>query len=353
VSHAFLRSRSRRVILGVSVIVIAGSVAVPVADEVSEASRSDASLVARSSASHLTPVRTRSTRSMQPCGPQRAAAAVAAVDAQVARRIYADELAGRETLTDQAHIRQSRALSSALSVGDPAAIYAAVHEIVYRPKWHIVRLRVLIAGRVIADVGGPYVIAPVSGVLRRHGRTIGSYVMSVQDDVGYVKLVSRFIGVPVDLYRGRSSLMGTLQPAPALPSSGATIAEAGTGYRVRVLEAGGFPAGSLKIALFAPQPPRSLSSQACPAVLADAWGSIAVHVASRFTPLSAHFNDLAGVVKAITGGSLYVLSGGRQLAGGKLPGRLPESGTMRIAGRTRGVFSWAPSPGVRVYLLTP
>ena len=39
--------------------------------------------------------------------------------------------------------------------------------IVYHPFWHIVRLRVLDAsGRVLADFGGPDVIAPVSGTLR-------------------------------------------------------------------------------------------------------------------------------------------------------------------------------------------
>ena len=101
-----------------------------------------------------------------------------------------------------------------MSSGNRRAILAAVHSIVYTPHWHIVRLRVFKAGHVIADVGGPYVIAPVTGVLRQHGRTVGRYVMSVQDDLGYIKLVSRFIGVPVDFYRGRSFVMGTLRPAP-------------------------------------------------------------------------------------------------------------------------------------------
>ena len=132
-------------------------------------------------------------------------------------KIYADELAGRETLTDQAHVGGSPALTAALSAANGAATRAAVRGIVYMPGWHIVRLRVMAAGHVIADVGGPYVIAPVRGVLKRDGHAIGRYVMSVQDDVGYVKLISRFIGVPVDLYRERSFLMGTLRPAQRCP----------------------------------------------------------------------------------------------------------------------------------------
>ena len=67
-----------------------------------------------------------------------------------------------------------QALLSALSAGDDAAVSAAVSAMVYTPHWHIVRLRVLRAGHVIADVGRPYVIAPVTGTIRQHGRTLGS-----------------------------------------------------------------------------------------------------------------------------------------------------------------------------------
>ena len=86
---------------------------------------------------------------------------------------------------------------------------------VYKPHWHIVRLRVERGGHVLADVGGPHVTAPVSGMLRAHGRTLGRYVMSVQDDLGYVKLVTRFIGAPIDLYQTRLVRDGHAAPGPA------------------------------------------------------------------------------------------------------------------------------------------
>ena len=292
------------------------------------------------------------TVSPRQCGTQ-SAATIAGVDARVARQIYAGELTGTETRVDQVRVRSSSRLLSAMASGDRARILAAVHSIVYTPHWHIVRLRVFKAGHVIADVGGPYVIAPVGGVLSRHGHTVGRYVMSVQDDLGYIKLVSRFIGVPVDLYRRRSFVMGTLRPAPPLPSSGEPVLAGGSNYRASVFSAEGFPAGVLDVALLNPMPPRSLSSMSCPDVLAYAWGSVAMRIASRFKPLSAHFMDLVGVVTAATRGSVFVVSRGHVIAGGRMPVRLPTAGSVRVHGSTRAVFSWLAAPHVRVYVLAP
>ena len=160
------------------------------------------------------------------------ASTVAAVELGVARRIYADELHGRETLLDSARVRGYAPLTSALERGEPAAVAAAVHALVYKPHWHIVRLRVSRAGRLLADVGGPHVIAPVGGTLRGHGRTLARYVISVQDDLGYLKLVTRFIGAPIAIYQHGSFLMGTLHPAAPAPADGATVTVAGRSYLV-------------------------------------------------------------------------------------------------------------------------
>ena len=51
--------------------------------------------------------------------------------------------------------------------------------------------RVEIHGLDRVPVSGPYVIAPVTGSLRSGGKVIGSFVMSVQDDVGFTKLETR------------------------------------------------------------------------------------------------------------------------------------------------------------------
>jgi hypothetical protein len=341
------------VISGIGALVLVGLIVALATGEASDADRDHGSSAVRSSTPSLLAVTHRGVvGSAHPCGV-RSAATLASVDTQVAQRIYADELEGRETLIDQAHVRQSPALLRALSSGNTAAIVSAVHAIVYTPHWHIVRLRVLRAGHVIADVGGPDVIAPVTGVLKEHGRTLGRYVMSVQDDVGYVKLVSRFIGVPIDLYRGSSFLMGTLQPAPSLARSEATLIGRGGAYRAQVFAAGGFPAVALNVALLVPLPPPSVSSMSCQQIQANAWGSVAMHIAARLKPLSAHYRDLVGVVRAASGASVFVRSGRHEIAGANVPRHLPTEGSVRISGRSRGVFSWLAAPGVRVYVVAP
>ena len=278
---------------------------------------------------------------------------VADVDEEVAQRIYGEELSGRETLSDEGHVRASQALLRALSSGSPAEVSAAVSALVYAPHWHIVRLRVLRDGRVAADIGGPDVIAPVTGRIVRHGRTLGEYVMSVQDDLGYEKLVSRFIDVPVELYRGHTLVMGTLTPAPALPKAEAHLVVDGTAYRARLFAAKSFPEGTLEVALLVPLPSPSLSTLGCGQLRADTWGSVAMHIATRLPSLSKRYEEFTGIVRAASGASVFVLSGRNVIAGGRMPRHLPEEGAVRFDGATRWVFSWLAAPGVRVYVVAP
>lgn len=279
----------------------------------------------------------------------------AGVDAAAARRIYAGEIHGRELRVDAGHVRHFPALLGSLAHGDAAGIRAAVHAIVYTPHWHIVRLRVISHGRVIADVGGPSVIAPVSGVLRSRGHVVSRYVMSVQDDVGYVKLVTRFIGVPIDLYRGGSYLMGTLTPAPSPGPTGTTVTVGGRNYLIDVMTMRAFPAGELKVALLIPSTTASSSRVSCRAARVAASGSIARHLAGRFKPLASHYQDLVDVLRSTTGGLAYVRTQSRSLAGGATPARLPDSGALSYRGRRWSVYSWEPaSPDrARIYLLVP
>lgn len=279
-------------------------------------------------------------------------ATVAAVQDLVAQRIYADELHGRETLEDAARVRSFQPLLGALQRNEPAAVASAVHALVYMPHWHIVRLRVTRGNNVLADVGGPHVTAPVTGVLRAHGRTLASYVMSVQDDLGYQKLVSRFIGAPIDIYQHGAFVMGTLTPAPAMPADGARVQVAGRSWLVQNVAIRAFPSGSLQASLFIPASTGGASTSSCATVKLEAWGAVARHLAARLQPLSAHYQALADLVRSVTGGRVLVRSGGRRLVGGG-PAHLPSSGTVSYAGRSWPVYSWQPVAGQRVYLLAP
>jgi len=287
------------------------------------------------------------------CGTA-SAATIAAVDAVAARGIYQAELNAPEVTADRGHVTSSRALVQALASNNKAAVYAAVHALVYAPGWHIVRLRVLsTAGQVLADVGGPYVIAPVTGALTLHGRTVGSYVMSVQDDVGFVKLVTRFIGVPIDLYRGGSFLMGTLQPAPRAVAAGRLLHVAGRPFTASVLSAKAFPEGTLSAALLVATPSAALAAESCEAVRASAWRSVAMHIAARLAPIASHYQDLVDLLHGTTGGLVYVREGAHGLAGGASPAHLPRSGTVTFGGRSWSVISWEPVAPARIYFLAP
>ncbi len=289
------------------------------------------------------------------CGPA-SAATIASVDDFVARRIYAAELSGKEVSADIAHITGFTELLAALERADQPAVSAAVHTLVYTPRWHIVRLRVLQHGRVLADVGGPDIIAPVSGALRFNGRTVGSFVMSVQDDLGYVKLISRFIGIPIDLYGTPhppgTFVMGTLKPPPTSVSNGETVTVGRSEYQAVVFDTAAFPAGTLKVTLFVPAAASTLAARGCASVRLAAWGNVAHHIAARFKPLSAHYNDLRIVLQGASGGLVFVRSGSVRLAGTG-PARVPHQGTVKYRGRTWAVYSWEAIPPARIYFLTP
>jgi hypothetical protein len=91
--------------------------------------------------------------------------------------------------------------------------HAALLKQLYTPGYHVVRLRVLRHGKVAGDVGGRFVV----GGPTRDGMTI-----SIQDVIGYVKLVHRLTGQGV-VVRGRPGHVAASSSAFAaarLPAAG-------------------------------------------------------------------------------------------------------------------------------------
>jgi len=218
---------------------------------------------------------------------------IVSIDGNVAERIYRDELVGTGTIADQHQVEENGPLlkalarvsalakdgapvrngvpakgSAAASRGAPAkgngagaravreaanAVTEAVHGLVYSHT-HIVRLRVLQGGKLLADIGGPYIIAPVGGSLRYHGRIVGTYLLSVQDDLGFVGLERRLVGVPLILHVGamRVPLQGTTRTGSvAIPDRGAVVIR-GAHFQAYSFDAKAFPTGLVRISLLLP-----------------------------------------------------------------------------------------------------
>jgi hypothetical protein len=283
-------------------------------------------------------------------------ATIGAVDATVLTDIYRNELAGTEVHFDLAQIAGARDLLDAVAHHDQAATVKAVHRIVYHRRWHIVRLRALDgSGRVLADVGGPYVIAPVSGVLRSGGHIVGSFVMSVQDDVGVTKLETHFVGDPIGIYvQGR--LVAELGANfPGTPPSGSGLTLGGVSYRAFVRSFSAFPSGTLSAVILVAPPAASLAKQPCAAVRAGEFGHVAVRLAQLAPTLTQHYYGYASTVSIYTGAEVFVRRGASQVTStaGSGPAVLPTSGTVSYQGSNWLVFSFSPRPSTRVYVLVP
>jgi hypothetical protein len=295
------------------------------------------------------------TSGASPCGSA-APEILAKTAGLAAMQIYAREVSSAAVRADQNQVESYESLLSALASGNRAGVRQAVNSLVYSHT-HIVRLRVTQGHAVLADVGGPYILAPVGGNLRFHGRSVGHYVLSVQDDVGYVKLETRYIGVPLVLHAGsqRLPLEGTLAPGPATIPDLGPVTYGGVSYESFSFPAKAFPQGQLRISLLVPGS-HSPSGKSCDAIKVAELGYIAQRIWHRFSVASAPPSAYVHSIGSLIGGLSYVRSGTHQLAGSTQPGpsRLPEEGAVKYRGVTYRVSSFAATTAsgpARVYLL--
>jgi hypothetical protein len=169
---------------------------------------------------------------------------------RIAHLIYDGE-AGRRTLTQIHRVQQNAQLLHAVAKHDKPATRAAVEALLHH---HIVRLRVSAAGKFLSDVGGPYVLAPVTAPLRLNGRTIGSFILSIQDDEGYKRLANRLAGLDVLMYMGSRLVKSTLGATPGKVATSGPVKVRGKSYGAYTFEAEAFPSGSLRITVLIPLP---------------------------------------------------------------------------------------------------
>ena len=188
------------------------------------------------------------------CGPD-AAATRANVVGGVAERIYGAEAHSAAVTNAINAIAAYRPLLDAVARNDRRATRAAVTALLYNHT-HIVRLRVTRGARLLSDVGGPDILAPSTGVLRdASGATIGQFVMSLQDDLGFRLLTRRFTATHVVLRMGARVIQGAVAGAPsALPDSG-PVTIRGVRYRLFSFTAQAFPSGPLLVTLLSREAP--------------------------------------------------------------------------------------------------
>jgi hypothetical protein len=170
--------------------------------------------------------------------------------AGVARRIYQQEAYGAVGHAAVRRIARDRALLAALRGGGAAALRAAALRQLFNPGKHVVRLSVVHGARPLTDVGGAFVVAPARLDLG-HGDVLEA---SMQDVIGYVKLVHRLTGAQI-VVRGVPGHVESSLPAAAaraaLPAAGdATIA--GHAYVVRSFGETGYAGEQLEVWVLSP-----------------------------------------------------------------------------------------------------
>jgi hypothetical protein len=296
-----------------------------------------------------------SAKPAQPCATA-AAETLARTAGAVATRIYAKELTSTEVASDRRQVEGYGPLLGALESGKRAAITEAVSSLVYSHT-HIVRLRITRGSQVLADIGGPQILAPVEGTLRRHGKTLAHYALSVQDDLGYVKLVTRFIGAPLVLSAGQHVLAieGALAPGPSSIPAHGPVSYRGQSYQAFSFTARAFPSGPLRISLLVPVS-GAPSHQTCTEIKVAELGRVAERISRRFHLSASSFASYIDTTKSLTGSLIFIRAGSHQLAGshGPAPSKLPENGTVSYRGSSYSVYSFtSPSEAgqVRIYQL--
>ncbi|MFI4991520.1 MAG: hypothetical protein ACHQHO_11490, partial [Solirubrobacterales bacterium] len=105
-----------------------------------------------------------------------------------------------------------------------------------------------------------YVLAPVTAPLTLAGKRLGSVVLSIQDDEGYLRLARRLVGLRVLMYMSdptprlvKNSLGPGVGGLASVPASGRYIYRGQT-YRVFTIAARAFPNGRLTIRVLIPMP---------------------------------------------------------------------------------------------------
>ena len=170
----------------------------------------------------------------------------------VAERVYYAEHEGSKAELLLGYAERSRAFREAVLAGNATATRAAIIGF-FRAHLHVVRVRVMRAGRLLVDVGGPHVLAPIHGVIRdARGHVAARFEMAIQDDLGFTILARAFTGAQTLMREGPRQVIGTLSPGPASVPDRGRVSYRGVTYEAYSFDAQAFPSGALRISLLYP-----------------------------------------------------------------------------------------------------
>jgi hypothetical protein len=153
-----------------------------------------------------------------------------------ARAAYTEQVSGSHSLAVLHRLGADPTLLRLLARGNAASVRAYVSQQYPRTwyHWHVSRMRISQGSKVVSEVGVPFVLPASQMTLRgTGGRTAGTLQVSMQDEIGFVRLMHRRYSVNV-VIRGRTELRASDRAAglAKLPATG-SIALGGHRYNVR------------------------------------------------------------------------------------------------------------------------
>ncbi len=166
----------------------------------------------------------------------------------VGERIYQEELHSPAVASTVRHIENSSTFQRAVAAHNAGAVRTAIVGF-FGEHIHVVRVRVTVGGKLLEDLGGPYVLAPVHGTVRSGGRVVGQFEMAIQDDAGYLRLAHLFTGAEILMRAGSRQVMGTLSPGPASVPARGPVSYGGHTYEAYSFTGEAFPSGPLRLSL--------------------------------------------------------------------------------------------------------
>ena len=169
---------------------------------------------------------------------------------RAARYRYDQERVGLAVHVAFRRVEHDGALARALRAGDLRTAQARADQLLIG---HVVRIRIRSGSRVLVDanpssfaVGGP------RHSLRVNGRTLGQMEVSIQDVVGFIKLVHEYDGGDAVVRGSRGQARSSLATTPSsLPRSGC-VSIAGRRYAVDAFAERGFASERLTVWVVAP-----------------------------------------------------------------------------------------------------